>query len=802
MVSDLIVKTKAAIAQLTDQSLVTDTVDTTNCDREPIHTPAHIQPHGVMLVLHEDDARENNHTENDWPIIQASANTEAHLGRSPQTLISQPLSLLLDLDQRAAIQSCLHEDPELVSPLRFEINVADAPTGFAVTIHRSAKSVIILELEPTSEEDLATFFDFHRLVNRPVTRLRQAKTVLDLCQIAVKEIQTITGYDRVMVYQFDDDGSGSVIAEAKESEMTPYLGLHYPPTDIPKQAKYLYLLNRLRTIPDVHYRPVPLIAAPGTAASVDMSLSSLRSVSPLHTEYLINMGVRATLAISLVRNDRLWGLLVCHHRRPRHLPYDLRTACEFLGQAITLALNAKAENEDVDYKLKLKAIQASFIERLGRSESLRSGLISEPDKLLALTGSAGVALCEKDDITLLGSTPTSREITRMMGWLDGQFSHDPVYDTAALREVYTPANDFECGTSGLLAIAISKAQQLYVLWFRGEVVQTVNWAGNPDKPVRVADGEIRLSPRQSFERWQQTVSGRSLRWKPCEIEAALELRSAIIGLVLRKANELAQLNLELVRSNTELDSFSYIASHDLKEPLRGIHNYSSFLIEDYGTVLGEDGVDKLNTLMRLTQRMEDLISSLLHYSRLGRADLQIDRVDLNTLVSSVIDLINMSQPETAENIEIQVVRSLPTVACDRVQVTELFTNLVTNSVKYNDKAQKQIEIGYLSSHEVAEALRKEAIAPSDITPDRIKNTVSAPIFYVRDNGIGIREKHLELVFRIFKRLHPPKRFGGGTGAGLTIAKKIVERHSGLLWVSSVFGEGTTFYFTLEASDDR
>jgi len=257
-----------------------------------------------------------------------------------------------------------------------------------------------------------------------------------------------------------------------------------------------------------------------------------------------------------------------------------------------------------------------------------------------------------------------------------------------------------------------------------------------------------------------------------------------------------------MRSNAELDSFSYIASHDLKEPLRGIHNYSSFLIEDYGTVLGEDGVDKLNTLMRLTQRMEDLISSLLHYSRLGRANLQIDRVDLNTLVGSVIDLINMSQPETSENVEIQVVRSLPTITCDHVQVTELFTNLVTNSVKYNDKVQKQIEIGYLSSQQVAEALRKKAIAPSDITPERIEDTVSAPIFYVRDNGIGIREKHLESIFRIFKRLHPPKRFGGGTGAGLTIAKKIVERHSGLLWVSSVFGEGTTFYFTLEASDER
>ena len=792
MVSDLTVKTKAAIAELTDQRLVTTGVDITNCDREPIHIPAQIQPHGVMLVLRETPEYEG------WRIAQVSANTKMYLGRSPEELLDKPLSTLLGLDQLAAVEGCLEENFESVNPLRFELDVAEDSKVFVGIIHRSEKN-LILELEPTAEKELGTFFDFHRFIKRPVARLRQTATLLELCQVAVKEIQHLTGYDRVMVYEFDDDGSGSVIAETKKGEMTPYLGLHYPPTDIPKQAKHLYVLNLLRIIPDVNYRPVPLISATEDAVPVDMSLSSLRSVSPLHTEYLTNMGVRATLAISLVRDDRLWGLLVCHHASPRHLSYDLRAVCEFLGQVIALQLNAKAENEDADYKLKLKAIQADFVESLPKSDSLKAGLTHDPQKLLALTGSAGVAFCEKSDITLLGDTPTSREVSDMMEWLDSQFNEDSVYYTNSLGEVYRPANDFENSTSGLLAIAVSKVQQLYVLWFRPEVLHTVNWAGNPEKPVTIDEDQVRMSPRQSFERWQQMVTGRSLPWKPWQVEAALELRSAIIGLVLQKADELAQINLELTRSNIELDSFSYIASHDLKEPLRGIHNYSSFLIEDYGTVLGEDGVDKLNTLMRLTQRMEDLISSLLHYSQLGRADLQIAQVDLNELLSGVIEVVNMSKPE---NVSFQVPRPLPVLACDQIQVTELFTNLITNSIKYNDKLENRIEIGYLSPQQAAAEIAGKAIAPSRITSDSMANTINTTVFYVRDNGIGIRGKHLESIFRIFKRLHSPRRFGGGTGAGLTIAKKIVERHSGSLWVSSVFGEGTTFYFTLEPPNDE
>jgi two-component system, chemotaxis family, sensor kinase Cph1 len=311
------------------------------------------------------------------------------------------------------------------------------------------------------------------------------------------------------------------------------------------------------------------------------------------------------------------------------------------------------------------------------------------------------------------------------------------------------------------------------------VIQTVNWGGNPNKPVEVTDdGETRLSPRKSFERWQETVQGCSLLWRACEIEIVTELRSLIVGVILKQADDLAEINLELERSNSELDSFAYIASHDLKEPLRGIHNYSNFLMEDYAQVLDADGVDKLNTVVRLTQRMEDLINSLLYYSRLGRAELTHQLTNLNEVARLAIDTLSISQPQS--QIEFRLLRSLPTISCDRTQISELFTNLLTNAIKYNDKAEKWVEIGFTQS---------DSGDPQD---------PSLYTFYVRDNGIGIPPQHLERVFQIFKRLHTQDQYGGGTGAGLTIVQKIVERHGGKIWVESTLDQGSTFYFTLAA----
>ena len=753
-------------------------VDLNNCDREPIHIPNLIQPHGVLLAVSADEYR----------ILQVSLNTVEMMGIEPEELLKKPLKEFLGEEQVTAIQRCLAEDFDHVNPLPIEIDRDGSNLNFDGIVHRNGE-IVIVELEPSAPSQEVDFFNFYKLVKSPVNKIQSTTTLDELCDVVVREVKAITGFDRVMVYRFDEEGAGTVIGEAAQEDLEPFLGLHYPATDIPKQAKYLYTLNYLRLIPDATYEAVGLTPQlnPLTNKPLDISMSVLRSVSPLHTEYLDNMGVAASMSISLLKNKQLWGLIACHHNTPKRVPYEIRTVCEFIGQIVSFELAAKEDNQDLDYKMRLKSIQSQFVEIISQAEELETGLTQNPAHLLDLVGADGVALSFGEEITLIGNTPDEEALAAMLPWLETQFNEDVVYATNSLAQVYPAADKDKEVASGLLALLISRVQKTFIIWFRPEVIQTVDWGGNPHKPVEIdEDGTVRMSPRKSFAKWQETVRGKSLPWKACEVEAALELRSSIVGIVLRKADELTQVNKELARSNIELDAFAYIASHDLKEPLRGIYNYSSFLIEDYGEVLDDEGKDKLNTLMRLTHRMEDLINSLLHYSRLGRAELQMHPVDLNDLLAGVLDVIQASARD--KQVKFKILRSLPTVNCDRTQVNELFTNLISNGIKYNQKTEKIIEIGYLDSKNPV-LLEKMLEYPD--------NTLPKTIFYVRDNGIGIRERHLESIFRIFKRLHGQKKYGGGTGAGLTIAKKIVERHGGEIWVKSDYGKGSTFYFTLQ-----
>ncbi|MBN3890401.1 MAG: GAF domain-containing protein [Nostoc sp. JL31] len=743
-------------------------IDLTNCDREPIHIPSLIQRHGVLLVL-QDPTLE---------ILQVSSNIQKVVGRQPDELLGKPLSDLLDIKHIQLIQQCLAEDFESVNPLNLSIKHQNKSIYFDGIVHH-LDNIIILELEPKKAKDKTGFFDFYQQVRGTITRIQKAPTLLEMCQIVVTEVRRITGFERVMVYRFDREGAGSVIAEDTNQE-TPYLDLHYPPSDIPKQARQLYTLNWLRLIPDASYQPVTLIPAnnPLTNQPLDLSLSVLRSVSPIHLEYLQNMGVTASMSISLMHEQKLWGLIACHHSSPKYISYNIRTICEFIGQVMSVELANKEASEDIDYKSQLKSLQTQFVEGLSQAEYFLDGMVQMKSQLLNLVSATGAVICSGDQYIRVGKTPSESEVHALLDWIKPQLHHN-LFETRSLTKNYLAAESFKAIASGVLALEISKVHHNYILWFRPEVIQTVNWGGNPNKPVEVfSDGSLRMSPRKSFELWQETVQGSALPWKPCEIEAVTELRSLVVGVVLRQADKLASMNFELQRSNEELDSFAYVASHDLKEPLRGIHNYANFLMEDYADVLDSDGMAKLQTLVRLTQRMEDLINSLLHFSRLGRAELIRQPVNLNELVPQVITTLTISRPQS--EVEFRIPQPLKSVQGDRAQINELFSNLISNAIKYNDKPQKWVEIGFIEGN------GESKVASTSLT------------FYVRDNGIGIPQEHLDKIFQIFRRLHGRDDFGGGTGVGLTIARKIVERHGGRIWVESTPTEGSTFYFTLSA----
>ncbi|MBD2663389.1 phytochrome-like protein [Richelia sinica FACHB-800] len=753
----------------------------TNCDREPIHIPNAIQPHGVLLIFNEDN----------WQITLVSDNTDSILGYSPQELLNQSLSKILSTEDIDAITHCLDRDFEAINPLNLKVcNAAQETINFSGIVHRSLENLIILELEPVHQKETYDFLGFYQLTRQLLAKIKHASNVSILSQLIAEEIREITNFDRVMVYRFDLDGSGEVIAEAKQPDLHTYLGLRYPDSDIPKQAKELYRLNKLRLIPNVNYQPAALIPnlSPVTQKSPDLSLSVLRSVSPLHIEYLQNMQVGASMSISILKNNRLWGLIACHHQSSKYISYHVRTFCELIGQLMSIELSNKEDQENLNDKITLKNLLSHFVESISESEDFIDVLSQNKSRLLQLVNASGAAVISNNVIMLLGRTPLENQVQELIDWIIPNLQNN-LYYTNALPQVYSPAEQFKELSSGIIAISITKTHRNLIIWFRPEVIQTVDWGGNPEKQKNIDEkGNLILSPRKSFEKWQEIVQLKSLPWQKYEIEAVIELRSVIVGIILKKADELAVINEQLQESNNELDAFAYIASHDLKEPLRGIHNYASFLLEDYRHQLDEDGVHKLDTLMQLTNRMENLINALLHFSRLSRTELYRTDIRLNDLANNVLNVLKISQSEHQINVEIA--DDFPLVQADRILVEEIYTNLMSNAIKYNEKPEKEIEIGWTIGK------------PHWALIDHQCFHQDVPVFYVKDNGIGIREKHFESIFRIFKRLHGRSQYGGGTGAGLTIVKKIVERHGGQIWVESKLMEGTTFYFTLAKSNEN
>jgi two-component system, chemotaxis family, sensor kinase Cph1 len=748
----------------------------TNHDRKPIHLPGSIQPHGVLLAL-----------STQLEIVQVSNNTQAYLGKEPEDLLGQPLSYLLDARQVETVKQCLVKKIGSANTFKVSINTLHCECDFDAIAHRTEEAVI-LELEPANSESQVSFLSFHSLASEAIAKMQSTSNLVEFLHLVAEEVQKIIGFDRVMVYQFDQSEAGSVVAEVKRKDLSPYLGLHYPATDIPAQARELYTRCFLRFIPDLAAEPIKLVPRenPTTHQHLDLSYCLLRSFDWCCTEYHQNMGVKALLVISIVQEQKLWGLISCHHQTPKHISYEVRKMCEFLGQIVSSELAHKISYSEWDYKVKLKSLQSEFLESISQADNFIDALIKPEIRLLDLVSASGAAVCLDNEITLVGVTPNIHEVRALIEWADTQVS-DNLFSTDSLPKLYPDALIFKNTASGLLLLRISKVRRYYILWFRPEVLQTVHWAGNPRESIQTqADGSLTLSPRKSFEQWQQTVRLTSLPWKACELDSAIALNHAIVGIVLSKADELAKINLELERSNQELASFAYAASHDLKEPLRGIYNFSTVLLEDYGQVLDDDGIECLQTVVSLSVRMETLINALLRLSQLGQAQLRLQATDLNELLTQVIEVFRASRQDF-QLVDIRIPRPLPIVLCDQVLVNEVFSNLLGNAFKYNDKVEQWVEIGYID---------KEAGGDEGDNPCPMPN-VQSPMFYVRDNGIGIPQHHLETIFRLFKRLHSQEKYGGGAGAGLAIVRKIVELHNGQIWVESTVGVGSMFYFTLE-----
>jgi light-regulated signal transduction histidine kinase (bacteriophytochrome) len=436
----------------------------------------------------------------------------------------------------------------------------------------------------------------------------------------------------------------------------------------------------------------------------------------------------------------------------------------------------------------MEDVHQLLVVRSAREGDLLALTAYEPSLLDAIDA-GGAALYHLNRWWCVGNVPDLAQLDPLAAWLyerpEFASATRPVFVTDALASLCPAAVGLEDVASGLLATVFSRQRRGLLVWFRPQTMHTVKWAGNPnDKPQIAGPQGMRLSPRVSFETFIESVRGHSLPWSDIEVDAALRLRLLVLELVITRTERLADLNADLTRSNEELDAFAYVASHDLKEPLRGIHRYAHQMLESAEAHSDNEGERRLRveSLMRLTLRMDTLLDSLLHFSRVGRMELDMEAADLNAVVADAIEMTGARRSDS--HCRIDVPRPLPVVQCDSVRVCEIYSNLLANALKYKRNAEAHIELGYIGA---AEATAR---------PNAPTAAAGHDIFYVRDEGIGIDKRHYEQVFRLFKRMHGRDEYGGGVGAGLTIVQKLVHRHGGRVWIDSTLGVGTTFYFTL------
>ena len=508
--------------------------DLTNCERELIHLAGSIQPHGLLLVVREPG----------WRIVQASANAGVLLRRPLDSLLLASLAELGgDLEttlRRLAAAGDLREP----QPLRCTLPAADGSARFEGAAHRVGADALVVELEPlaagTNGADSVPPGNAVLLerVAQAVQRFSEASSVGTLADGVVRCVRDFTGYDRVMVYQFDPDGHGKIIAEARDPRLDSLLGHHYPATDIPQRARELYLRNRVRVLVDVNYEPAPLVPRllPGGdaqgGAELDMSLSLLRSMSPLHLQYLRNMGVTGTLVVSLVREGRLWGLIACHHYAPRHVSFAVRTATELLAEVIATRIAAIENYARAQVAIQVRRLEQRLIEATSTEGDWRLALVRNPRLLQQPLQATGAALFHEGEVLTCGEVPSTPELRALMQWIDVQAGDSAPFACSAVGRDHPALASVTPTASGVLAVRLSAVRPDYLVWFRKEQLQSVTWAGDPTKPM-IDNDPLKLSPRRSFAAWSEIVRGTAAPWTAADLALASAFGDALIDIIVQ-----------------------------------------------------------------------------------------------------------------------------------------------------------------------------------------------------------------------------------------------------------------------------
>lgn len=724
--------------------------DINKCEDEPIHLIPNVQQFGCLLVLDYKNT-----------IIQCSYNTIDILNIASQELLDTKIDKHIPLDLKNTSGN---------NPIITTCNTVP----ILINVHEYERYVI-LDIEQLSDTDWDQF-QFQQYMINSLNKLSNCDNLTDLSNNITQTTKDLFDYDRVMLYKFDEHWNGQIIAETKEEYLTSWLGINYPATDIPANARQLFLKQGVRVISNVEETNAALTPTVNcvTNSLTDISKSHFRAASPFHIEYLKNMKVSATLTCAIVNDDKLWGLIACHNYSAKSLSFQKRQACLLYSKMISNQISIKQSNFYLQKINNHSAVRIKLVENMSEKWDLIKGLTQHNVTGLNLLESDSFIIAYNDTIYNLGNTLEQSILKKLIKELEQLTKQSDYFISNNISEDIDWLKTYSKDISGVMYFRISKKSNESVLWIRKEKIDTKIWGGNLDKINIEKETNSRLSPRKSFEKWSQNVKHTAVKWETHEVSAAKALVNDIKNIIVTKFSEVNKLNKQLRNLNQELESFSYSVSHDLRGPLRGIDGFANILKEDYFDVLDDFGKESVETIINSAEKMNSLMDDILSYSGLSKVDKIDDYHNLNNIISDVLKDNDLLKNNPKTNITINP--NLPEIFGDKMMIYQLISNLITNAFKYSSKVENpKIEIDYYNDGE--------------------KN-----IYFVKDNGIGFKPEYSKKIFGVFMRL--TNKDYSGTGVGLAIAQRIVYRHSGDIWAESQLNKGAKFNFYFGQNEKR
>ncbi|KPH10850.1 ATP-binding protein [Chryseobacterium sp. ERMR1:04] len=723
-----------------------------DCHEEPIHIPGYIQSFGYLIGIDTDSHSITFFSQNISNIFNIE-NVEFLFGKKI-TDFPESFQSIIDSDIYSSLTKFTRRENETYFD---KIFVGEKEYHFSVF---KSKNHIFLE--------------FEKVLNNPNKRISNKYDnfyIIDNAQEIwdqlLSTLSKVVNYDRMMVYKFMADGSGKVIAERRNGNLESYLGLHYPESDIPRQARELYLKKRKRIFSDVYSETVPILSK--NHKNLDLTFTASRGMSPIHGQYVKNSGATSSFSVSIIIDDRLWGLVTCQNSAPKHIDLEDRVQAGIFTALASNAYSSFKSKQELEYRIGLNGKSAYLKSDFLRHNTLFDSLVENKKDIRELPEADGLVIVSDEDLVTDGITSERSVIDKIVKWAH-QNTEDSLYVNRSFLKEHGDELGLDENAAGIIIYFIERSKNEMLIWFRKEFDEHINWAGNPEKKIGVfsQNGEEKhiISPRTSFQVFTENIKGNSRRWSSRNISAVQAVRDVILETSHKQYNAIKELNNQLRKVNEELDSFSYTISHDLGTPLTVMKLNAQMLLANFEKT--EKNRNRLTSIVEEIDSMAEMMHDVLQLSRAKHSDIELESLPTHHAIQKISENAKITFDSPTSEV---IIKDCPEVLADKTMMHQVFLNIINNAVKYSSQQdQPRVEI---EGTEEGENI----------------------IYTISDNGIGIPEEDKHKMFKIFNRMDNAKKFKGN-GVGLSIVHRIMNRIGGNVDYKSN-KDGTSFILTFK-----